>query len=373
MGKFFTDTSPYTNAESTRTGPTLVQLRANQAAILELPGALPPEVRALVDSVLHPTRAMVRVDTEGGAPADNLTAISAALSDTESLHDGIQLCLQAVDPGRKITVKHGTGPGGIILPGGVDVQLGTDWWLTLIFEGGRWRETPGRGDALARAAQTAAENAQNTANAAGAAASSAQAAAENAQTTADQALLAARGSYKVGDFKLSSFPKNEQSPGWYPRDGYRYLISSPQGQALSSLSAAFKAAWGITIQGSGGTATINVPNAFDAQGRGYFERPVDGVSRAVGSVEQDAMQELTGTWTPSSASTIWGVNGTLPDNTYNTGVFKSKVLGPGTVPGSGAGATTTVHPDFAASRMARTADETRPANRGMIPVIFLGV
>lgn len=178
-----------------------------------------------------------------------------------------------------------------------------------------------------------------------------------------------RAVYKVGAFKLSPHSKNELPPGWYPRDGCRYLLSSPQGQALNSLSDAYKTVWSITIEGSGEDATINVPNAFDASGRGYFERPVDGVSRTVGSVELDALQSIDGRFSIESYMNAQGIydnslTGPFYSHRPSTG-FTYHGAGPQVVGNSAVG--------FSAARVARTSTETRPSNSGMTPVIFLGV
>lgn len=107
-----------------------------------------------------------------------------------------------------------------------------------------------------------------------------------------------------------------------------------------------------SIYGGNGTTTFKLPDL-----RGEFVRGQDNgrgidTGRNIGSYQEDAMQNITGTFA-----------GGLDDR--STGAF-SKI-------GSGSGQSGTASPqsvfDFDASRQVRTALETRPRNLAMIYVI----
>ncbi|OCG11817.1 hypothetical protein A9G09_10500 [Gilliamella sp. wkB292] len=169
----------------------------------------------------------------------------------------------------------------------------------------------------------------------------------------------------IGDQRLMPFRRDELPFGWYFRNGDNYLLSSPQGQVLNGLSINYKNDHRITIKTINGQQYINVPTAFSADGRGFFERAADGASRQVGSVEDDAIRE------------IWGHfdSGVVANhNEYARGAFKgTRAINPT----NAAFLTTRDYEvwgyDFYASRVVPTANENRPLNIGMTPVIYLGV
>lgn len=130
----------FTNKPGPLAGAGLAAMEQDRIAKLELPGAQPPETLSILDGSISPTRAAVIVDTEGGAPADDLTVISTTLSDGTMLHEGIELTIQAKDASRVITVKNSSAVNGVLTADGNDVVLGTDWWLTLRQESGSWRQ-----------------------------------------------------------------------------------------------------------------------------------------------------------------------------------------------------------------------------------------
>lgn len=130
----------FTNKPGPLAGAGLAAMEQDRIAKLELPGALPPESLVILDGSISPTRAAVIVDTEGGAPADDLTVISTTLSDGTMLHDGMELTIRAKDASRVITVKNSSAVNGVLTADGKDVVLGTDWWLTLRQESGSWRQ-----------------------------------------------------------------------------------------------------------------------------------------------------------------------------------------------------------------------------------------
>lgn len=178
----------------------------------------------------------------------------------------------------------------------------------------------------------------------------------------DESALISKASIYVGEQKLFPFRVAELPPGWYFTNGDNYLLSSPQGQALNSLSANYRSDWRIVITTISGQQYINVPNFFGGAG-GYFERAVNGTSRLPGGIQNDATRNATGAATAYSYKT-----GGM------TGVFGGYVSAYAALP-SGVG-----NPDFNfvyfnldLSRQIPTASEIRPLNIGKTPAIYLGV
>lgn len=151
----------------------------------------------------------------------------------------------------------------------------------------------------------------------------------------------------VGDIRLLPFRASDLAthcPGWYFCDGHNYALTSPVGLKLDALPANFKSDWGIEVSGN----TINLPNLFHSDGRGYFLRPVNGTVRQTGSVQLDAFQEHTHVvgelgYEQYTAQTVQQLRANSNGN-----VVSSKPSG-------------------------RTDTETRGLNIGMTPAIFLGV
>lgn len=170
---------------------------------------------------------------------------------------------------------------------------------------------------------------------------------------------------KVGDFRLFPFRTSELPFGWYFRGGDNFLLGSPQGRALNSLSTNYKADHGITIKTISGQQYINVPNAFSSDGRGYFER----ASRQAGNIQDDAIRNIIASFgmdgvnATSNAGVLWGFTGALFENGTNQNAVKYGGNAIGTVRTGG----------FDASRVVPTAEENRPLNIGMTPAIYLGV
>lgn len=100
--------------------------RTNQDDIRHLPGALPMQKIAIQDGVISPSAAFVIVDTEGGAPADDLTAINPG-----DLHDGMEIELISADSSRVVTIKNSTAFSGIRTIRGEDLVLGMSYSLRL--------------------------------------------------------------------------------------------------------------------------------------------------------------------------------------------------------------------------------------------------
>ena len=169
----------------------------------------------------------------------------------------------------------------------------------------------------------------------------------------------------IGDFRLMPFRANELPYGWYFRNGDNYFLSSPQGQALNRLSDNYKRDHQITIKNINGQQYINVPSAFAPDGRGFFERAVNGTTRQVGSAEDDAIRE------------IWGHfdTGVVPNhNEYTRGAFfGTSAINPANSAFQSTTEWYTWGFDFYASRVVPTAHENRPLNIGLTPAIYLGV
>lgn len=114
----------------------------NQEDIRHLPGAFPVQSVVITDGQITPTAAALSVDTEGGAPADDLTAIAPG-----DLHAGMLLALCSVDTGRKVTIKNSAGASGIQTLDGKDVVLDTQYAVMLRLVSTEsltlWREEPG--------------------------------------------------------------------------------------------------------------------------------------------------------------------------------------------------------------------------------------
>lgn len=170
---------------------------------------------------------------------------------------------------------------------------------------------------------------------------------------------------KTGDFRLMPFRANELPFGWYFRNGDNYLLHSPQGQVLNQLSDNYKRDHQITIKDINGQKYINVPSAFASDGRGYFERAIDGTTRQVGSVEGDAIREIWGHF--DTGVVDYHVN-------YAKGAFAgSNAINPNGGAFQPAREWMAWGYEFFASRVVPTANENRPINIGLTPVIYLGV
>ncbi|MFQ0995774.1 hypothetical protein ACGH6Q_12325, partial [Gilliamella sp. BG2] len=172
----------------------------------------------------------------------------------------------------------------------------------------------------------------------------------------------------IGDQRLMPFRRDELPFGWYFRNGDNFLLDSPQGRALNSLSANYKNDHRITIKTIDGKQYINVPTAFAPDGRGFFERAVNGANRQVGSTEDDAIRNITGGFSMdgiagSRAGVIWGGYGPFYENGTNPSIAKYSPTEVGVSAKMG----------FDLSRATRTGPETTVINVGMTPAIYLGV
>ena len=138
------DKDLFTNKPGPKAGPGLAALAENQAAILELPGALPEKRVEILDGAITPTQSALVVDTEGGAPSDQLTTIA-----TTVIHTGAEIALKSADASRKVALVHGDTPGGIQLLSGQNVDLSPVTEIRLRERDGMWFELSSvRGDGV---------------------------------------------------------------------------------------------------------------------------------------------------------------------------------------------------------------------------------
>jgi hypothetical protein len=167
---------------------------------------------------------------------------------------------------------------------------------------------------------------------------------------------------RVGDIAFSPFRPADLKRGWYHANGDRYDLSTPQGKALAGLPAQYKTDWGITESGG----SINLPNLYSSDGRGYFPR----AGAVPGAAQGDAMRELAG----QMYSNIAGTADTDLLGTVAGGVLslQSDVHNKGYAQMVGATSVRDVV-EFRASNVVETADEFRPVNVTFCPTVFLGV
>lgn len=118
----------------------LAILRQNQTAFMETLGVMPPESLTIADGAISPTTAVCIVDTEGGAPADDLAIINATLSDGRTLHHGMVILLSAKEASRVVTVKNSEAPNGVKTVDGKDIALSPEWSIVLQYVGGVWQQ-----------------------------------------------------------------------------------------------------------------------------------------------------------------------------------------------------------------------------------------
>lgn len=367
----------FTNKPGPLAGAGLAAMEQDRIAKLELPGAQPPETLSILDGSISPTRAAVIVDTEGGAPADDLTVISTTLSDGTMLHEGMELTIRAKDASRVIAVKNSSAVNGILTADGQDVLLGMDWWLTLRLESGSWRQK-----SLAQPQKVASKDNLGLMQVGQhlevtpegvvdvpAASESKQGIARSATTAEVESGVTkdngpayvtpetGRSAYQLlGDIRLLPFRHNKLPFGWYYMNGVRYASGTPQDEVLRGFDADFKADWGITTTDKG----TNVPNFFHTDGRGPVMRAITGVDRQVGSIEEGCIQSHrhgTANNVVNNIGASAGNPGPINLGGYGTEDY-SKGAGKGEFD---------IYSDYYGG------DEMRMLNRGMTPAIFLGV
>ena len=368
----------------------------NQADILHLPGAQCEKKLSILDNVISPSSAFVRVDTEGGAPADDLTAITPG-----DLHAGMLLHLVAADSERVVNLRNSADATGIQTVDGKDVALDTQYGIVLRLVSTEaltyWEEIPGPlrakkqpvaskdnpglmqvGDNLDVTAQGVVDVPLASDSKKGVGRSATTAEVESGVTTENgpawvtperlkERLDAENNRHTPGDIAFKAQRYNELPSCWYFMNGTRYAVGTPQEKVLRNLSVKFKEDGGITTTDEG----TNVPNWYHSDGRGPTMRAVNVAARQVGSIEEDAIQKITGSMSiESNAGTIRGGTGGSTDSSVSGAFTKGSARNGGkTNTQSGMGFDLVLD----SSLSARSADETRMLNRGMTPAIFLGV
>ncbi|WP_368880383.1 hypothetical protein [Proteus mirabilis] len=168
---------------------------------------------------------------------------------------------------------------------------------------------------------------------------------------------------RVGEISFSPFLSGHENHGYYVANGDKYPLNSPVGRALKALPNDFKSAWNVEET----STTISVPNLFHENGKGFFMR----AGKVPGIKEEDAIRNITGGGRilqyQRSDGTEWNMTGALSSSFF-------KEAGVATI-------TTNKNDQFYkeynfslnASRAVPTADENRPYNVTMVPVIYLGV
>lgn len=167
--------------------------------------------------------------------------------------------------------------------------------------------------------------------------------------------------HPVGKTDEFPFRADELPFGWYPRNGQEIALDTPQGQALNSLSDAYKEDWGIAVREDGGEMVINLPNAFNSDGRGYFIR----AGSEPGVVQGDAIRNITGSaysYNGSGVFTKVHFTGAFYTGNAVTYAYSAEL--------NSNGCNQII---FDASRIVPTAEENRPINITMTPAIYLGV
>lgn len=165
-----------------------------------------------------------------------------------------------------------------------------------------------------------------------------------------------------------AFPPNELPEHHYVANGEGLLKTSQAGKTLMAMSAAYKAAHRVTENAT----HVFLPNLFDENGDGYFSRFVDGVTRTVGSVQGDAIRNISGRLsirglsTPNYMLIDPSTNGAVQAEDHST----AGLSGWGTILGCDS-INSGQRVVFDASKVVPTAHENRPKNYGVTPAIYL--
>jgi hypothetical protein len=146
---------------------------------------------------------------------------------------------------------------------------------------------------------------------------------------------------------------------WYHGNGDRWALDSPQGKALMGLPAEYKADFRIAAD----DGSVNMPDFYDEDGRGYFPRAGDGTGRAIGSVQLDAGRRVGGHMGLEALSTRIATGSFaecehIGDRNYPGGPIRDGAF------------------DMDSARQwgeEHVADEFRPLNIALTPAIYLGV
>jgi hypothetical protein len=164
-----------------------------------------------------------------------------------------------------------------------------------------------------------------------------------------------------GTFLLVPFRAENLGFGVYYANGDRYSLDEPQGQVIYGLSEDYKTDWGLTVSNN----TINLPNLFAPDGRGYFPR----VGSVPGVEQGDAMRTFAG-----FVGGVQFIRTAYDPSFLPTGPFsvenKYANIGLSTTNYTGMNLGETY---FDPSTVVPTADENRPINKTLVPGVWLGV
>lgn len=114
-------------------------------------------------------------------------------------------------------------------------------------------------------------------------------------------------SFPLGWLGPLPYRHDELPAGFYFANGDNDELASPQGQALNALPENLKNDWGIVVTGD----LISRPNMFHEDGRGFFVRGVDGVTRQVGSVDLDGLPNIIGDTSSVYQASVAGSTGAI--------------------------------------------------------------
>ncbi|RAW96101.1 MULTISPECIES: tail fiber protein [unclassified Photorhabdus] len=166
-----------------------------------------------------------------------------------------------------------------------------------------------------------------------------------------------RTSNRPGNIYLSAYPASALAKGEYIANGDVYAIDSNVGRVLNSLPVEYKKVW--RIKKSDGN--INLPNLF-FNGRGVFMR----AGLQPGVIQEDAIRNIQGDvgwWATGLFSRVsrafYGVKASNNASAHHKNVPDQYSI--------------FSYATFDASQVVPTADENRPLNVSMIPIIYLGV
>lgn len=183
----------------------------------------------------------------------------------------------------------------------------------------------------------------------------------------------------VGQFALLPNRPDHLPKGWYFRNGDYYLVNSPVGDRLNRMTTDYKKDNKMFTKEIDGKSYINVPNAFHSDGRGYFERPIDGVNRQVGSIQGDYIRNIRGAFPNIDDLLLLGIDSVPPSGQNNgaIGLWKGPhgitEISSGMSNGGAHVAALNAHFDFDASRNVPTGNENTVINYGLTPAIYIGV
>lgn len=173
--------------------------------------------------------------------------------------------------------------------------------------------------------------------------------------------------FPLGSMMMMPFDSTELPVGWYLCDGTEYLKTSSAGIGLLSLSTSYVTNWNIATT-STGICTPNlvssVAGAADEEDtvRSAFMRSITGTTRQVGSIEGDAIRNITGESGSIARSEFSGA--------VSTGALSQYMSVNGD--GSDYSSFRTIGIEFDASLVVPTSFDNHPINYGMHWCIYLG-